>query len=143
MLKNINNQKGDILGFIIVSPFAVWIITWLLFAGIFQLNKFQMDSIINKTLDMAIVEGQYKNDLQQSLKEELVRAGFKEENLKINISPSEAGDINDTTYLKRGQVIEINVINEKPHIFYYINFKIGGESKYYIAASAKGMSEKW
>lgn len=143
MLKNINNQKGDILGFIIVSPFAIWIITWLIFAGTFQLDKIQMDSIVNKTLDMALVEGQYENDLQQVLKDELISSGFTEENLKINISPNEAGDANNATYVKRGNIVEITVIHEKPHIFYYINFKIGGENKYYIATSTKGMSEKW
>lgn len=143
MIKYLNNQRGDILGFIIIAPIIVWFFLYIIFCGMFLLDINQMNTIVNKSLSMALVEGQFTTKLQSDLKNELINAGFTEDKLEINITPTYAGDNNDLTYATRGNIIEISVIFKKPHIFYYTNFKSGGESKYYIGIKMQGMSEKW
>lgn len=145
MLKYLRNEKGDsnIVGFIVVAPVLLWFFVYIIFGGSFLLDINKMTTIVNKSLDQALVEGQYTMELHQKLKSELINYGFEEGSLEINITPSSAGDNNNGTYETRGQVIEVRVLYNKPHPFYYVNFKAGGESKYYIGVKIQGMSEKW
>jgi len=145
MIKYISNKRGsgEILGFVIISPILLWFFLWIIFGGSFLLEINQMSTVVNKSLDKALVEGQYKTDLQQTLKTELINSGFTEDKLEITITPTAAGDSTNSTYSVRGEIIEITVIYKTPHVFYYTNFKSGGESKYYIGVQIQGMSEKW
>lgn len=146
MIKYLKNERGesDILGFIIVAPIFLWFFLYIIFGGSFILEKNQMQTIVNKSLDEALVEGQYIADLQQTLKTELINSGFSDESkLEITITPTEAGDMNNTTYAVRGELVKITVIYKNPHVFYHTNFRVGGENKYYIGVQIEGMSEKW
>ncbi|WP_440977648.1 hypothetical protein [Sedimentibacter sp. LTW-03] len=145
MLKYIKNEKGDsnIVGFIVVAPVLLWFFVYIIFGGSFLLDINKMTTIVNKSFDQALVEGQYTVELQQKLKSELTSYGFEEDSLEINIAPSSSRDNDNSTYEIRGKMIEVRVLYNKPHPFYYVNFKAGGESKYYIGVKIQGMSEKW
>lgn len=144
MIKYLNNQKGEnIIGFIVTAPIIMWFLLYIIFGGLFLLDINHLTTVVNKSLDKAIVEGQYTTDLQRSLKNDLIMSGFTEDKLEINITPNASGDSDNMTYASRGEMIEITVIYKNPHIFYYINLKAGGESKYYIGVKIEGMSEKW
>lgn len=145
MFKYFKNENGDgsILGFIIVAPILLWFFVYIIFGGAFLLEISQMNTVVNKTLDIALVEGQYTTNLRQTLEDELVASGYDTSNLEITINPNIAGDGNNATYVERGEMIEVIVLNKKPHPFYNINFKAGDESKYYIGVQIQGMSEKW
>lgn len=145
MLKYLENEKGDsnIVGFIVVSPVLLWFFVYIIFGGSFLLDINKMTTAVNKSLDQALVEGQYTVELKQKLKSELIDYGFEEGNLEISITPSSAGDNDNSTYGIRGEMIEVRVLYNKPHPFYYLNFKAGGEGKYYVGVKIQGMSEKW
>lgn len=145
MLKYLKNERGDgnILAFIILSPIFLWFFLYIILGGSFLLEINQMSTIVNKSLDKALVEGQFTADLQLHLKEELINSGFTGDKLEITISPSVAGDSSNSTYATRGEMIEIMVLYKKPHVFYHTNFRVGGESKYYIGTKIQGMSEQW
>lgn len=145
MFKYLRNEKGDsnILGFIIVAPIMLWFFVYIIFGGAFLLEINQMNTVVNKTLDIALVEGQYTTNLRQTLETELANSGFDVSSLEITITPSVAGDGNNSTYVARGGMIGVTVLSREPHPFYNINFKAGSESKYYVGTQIQGMSEKW
>ena len=145
MLRYLKNEKGDssILGFIIVAPVMLWFFIYIIFSGAFLLEINQMNTIVNKTFDIALVEGQYTVDLRHSLETQLISSGFDASSLEILITPSAAGDNNNSTYVGRGEMIEVAVLSRKPHPLYNISFKAGQESNYYIGVQIQGMSEKW
>ncbi len=137
-------KRGEAtLGLMIVAPFLVYFLLYLIFLALFFLRINEMKTITNKMLDRAVVEGQFTIVLQAELKENLINAGFEEENLEINITPNASADISDFTYTKRGDEIQIIVIYKKPHNLYFLSFGAGGEKAYYISTKASGMSEKW
>lgn len=145
MKKYLKNNIGvaTILQVIFISPLVTWLIVFLLVGGSFLMEKNELKTIVNKTLDIALVEGQYKTDLQQSLKEELISLGFQEEYLEISITPTVSSDSNNSTYAKRGELIDVTVVYKKVHPIYYMINKTGDEENYYIRAKNNGMSEKW
>lgn len=145
MFKYLKNERGDgnILAFIILSPIFLWIFLYIIMGGSFLLEINQMTAIVNKSLDEALVEGQYSTDLQEHLRQELIDSGFTEDSLEITITPTAAGDGSNSTYVTRGNLIEVKVVYKKPHRFYYTNLKVGGESKYWIGTKIQGMSEQW
>jgi hypothetical protein len=145
MFKYLKNEKGDssILGFIIVAPIMLWFFIYIIFGGAFLLEINQMNTIVNKTFDIALVEGQYTTDLRSALVTELTSSGFDASSLEISITPSAAGDSNNSTYIGRGEMIEVTVLSRKAHPLYNVSFKAGDESDYYIGVQIQGMSEKW
>jgi len=144
MPKIIKSNKGEAtLGFIVVAPFLVYFLLYLIFVALFFIRNNEIRSITNKMLDRAVVEGQFTAALQTELKNNLVAAGFEEEKLEIEITPSSSGDSINSTYAKRGEEIEIIIIYKKPHNLYFLSFGVGGEKAYYISTKISGMSEKW
>lgn len=141
------NNKGDsILGYVIVAPFLLYFTVYLILGGAYFLKINDMTNICNKKLDRALVQGQFTTSLQTELINELVLAGFHEDNLTITISPAVAGDSNNDTYIERGNEIQVTIIYKKPHRFYYPNKFFSSsleESKFYIGTKISGMSEKW
>lgn len=140
----IKSKKGEAtLGFIVVAPFLVYFLLYLIFLALFFIRENEMKTITNKMLDRAVVEGQFSNALQAELKNNLINAGFEEEKIEIMISPVSSGDSSDLTYAKRSEEIELIVIYKKPHNLYFLSFGVGGEKAFYISAKVTGMSEKW
>lgn len=140
----VKSNKGEAtLGLVIVAPFLVYFLLYLIFLGMFFVRINEMRTIVNRMLDRAAVEGQFTTALQADLKDKLIEAGFEEENLEIKITPSTASDINNTSYVKRGEEIEIIVIYKKPHNLYFLSFGANDEKAYYISVKVSGMSEKW
>ncbi|WMJ77870.1 hypothetical protein RBQ61_02780 [Sedimentibacter sp. MB35-C1] len=144
-MKYIKNQKGAITTIEVLAylPFIIYLIVYLVMGGLFLAEKNELNTIVNKKLDRAIVEGQFTVELKEELVNELDSKGFKEEKLEITITPDAADDSNNNTYISRGNEISIKVIYKKTHTFYYLNFAIGEESTFYPKAKVTGMSEKW
>ena len=149
MLKRIiyilKNQNGfnNILSFVVTAPILVWFLTYILIGSDFYMDTNNFSVIVNKQMERALVKGQFTTDLKQELIEELVQKGFNDSYLEIKITPGSAGDNNNTTYVTRGNEIELIVIYKNPHSFQKINLGVGGEEKYYIGTKIQGMSEKW
>jgi len=146
-LEILRNKRGNaILGYLIVTPFIVYFMLYIILGGAYFLRVNDMTNVVNMKLDRALVEGQFTTTLRDELENELDSKGFGGADLTINISPSVAGDSNNTSYAKRGEEIEITVLYKKPHYFYYPNRLFSpsiSESKFYIGAKISGMSEKW
>lgn len=149
MLKKIisilRNQKGlnNVLSFVVIAPILTWFLTYIILSSDFYMDTNNFSVIVNKKMERALIEGQFTTNLKNELVDELGEKGFNESYLEIKITPSSAGDNNNTTYVTRGNEIEIIVIYKKPHSFYKINLGVGGEEKYYIGTKIQGMSEKW
>lgn len=145
--KILTNKKGNsILGYIIIAPFLLYFILYLGLGGAYFLRINDLTNICNKKLDRALVEGQFTNALKTELQTELSSRGFSGSELQITITPTEADDGVDSTYVERGQEIELTVLYARPHEFYYVNrlFSPSLEaSKFYIGTKISGMSEKW
>lgn len=144
-MKYIKNQKGAITTIEVLAylPFIIYLIVYLVMGGLFLAEKNELNTIVNKKLDRAVVAGQFTVELKEELVNELDSKGFKEEKLEITITPDAADDSNNNTYISRGNEISIKVIYKKTHTFYYLNFAIGEESTFYPKAKVTGMSEKW
>lgn len=144
MLSNkLKCKKGSILSFIIIVPIIVWFFLYLIFGGLYFMQINNMATIVNKHLDQALVEGQFTTELKDSLYSSLQRAGYSGSPLEIEVTPSAAFDNNNNTYVKRGDNIEIRVVYKVAHPFYYINFGLSNENKFYTGTKILGMSEKW
>ncbi|MBP1926729.1 hypothetical protein J2Z76_002599 [Sedimentibacter acidaminivorans] len=145
MRKYINNEKGafEIITFLVVLPFIIYFIVYIVIGGLFLIEKNELTTIVNKKLDQAIVVGQFTVDIKTELIQELDTKGFKQEKLEITITPAVAGDNDNNTYATRGQEISVKVIYKKAHTFYYINGKLGTENTFYPKTKGAGMSEKW
>jgi len=143
--KSLSEQKGggEILAFIVVAPIFVWFFVYIILGGSFLLKKNDMTTIVNKKLDRALVEGQFTNTLQTELINELTSKGFSKSDLEISVTPNDAYDSNDGSYVARGTEIEITVLYKQPHPFYYVNLGAGSIEKFYIGTKIQGMSEKW
>lgn len=143
--KYINNENGggEILSFLVVVPVIVWMFTYVIFGGLFLVEVNELSTIVNKKLEMAVVEGQFTTDLKNGLVQELDNKGYKKEKLSVEISPTDASDNNNATYVKRGQEISIKIIYQKPHPFYYINLGLAEEKNFYPKIRITGMSERW
>lgn len=111
-----------------------------------MLSKNDFNTIVNKKLDRALVQGQFTDQIKSSLIEELDEKGFKKEYMEIKITPNESDDGSDTTYAPRGEEVVIQAIYKKPHIFYFVNKfmnKNMDEKNFYISTKISGMSEIW
>ncbi len=141
----IKNEKGAIntIGVLAYLPLIIYMIVYIIMGGLFLVEKNELSTIVNKKLDRAIIEGQFKIELKDELINELDSKGFKKEKLDITITPDAAADNNNDTYTSRGNEISITVIYKETHTFYYLNFGIGEESTFYPKKRVTGMSEKW
>lgn len=137
------NRGASILGFIVVAPFLVWFFLYLVLGGSFFLDKNDMITIVNSKFDSALVEGQFTMDLKQELVDELEAEGFDQSDLVIEVTPAECFDNDNGTYAPRGTEIKMIIYYEKVHPFYYINFGVGNEERFYPGTKITGMSEKW
>ncbi len=144
-MKYIKNQKGAVttIEVLVYLPFIAYLIIYLIMGGLFLAEINELNTIVNKKLDRAIVEGQFTAELKEELINELDLKGFKKEKLEVYITPNVSGDNDNNTYTSRGNEISIKVIHKKTHTFYYLNFAIGEESTFYPKAKVTGMSEKW
>lgn len=144
-MNNIKNQKGAITTIEVLAylPFIIYLFVYLIMGGLFLIEKNELNTIVNKKLDRAVVVGQFTAELKEELISELDSRGFDSEKLEITIAPDAAADNNNDTYTTRGNEISIKVIFKETHTFYYLNFGIGEESTFYPKTRATGMSEKW
>ncbi len=144
--KILSSKRGDILGFIIISPFILYIMLYLILGGAYLMKINDMSTIANKKLDRALVYGQFNEQLSAEMLLELEEKGFKSSDLEIDITPSEAYDSNDSTYATRGNEIQVTIIYKRPHWFYYVNKFVMpslDEKNFYIGTKISGMSELW
>lgn len=141
----INNQKGSVgtIELLAYLPLLLYMIVYLIMGGLFLVEKNELNTIVNKKLDRAVIIGQFSTKLTEDLINELDSNGFEKEKLEIKISPDVAADNNNDTYASRGNEISVKVIYKETHIFYYLNFGIGEESTFYPKTRVTGMSEKW
>lgn len=141
----IRDQKGSIgtIEILVYLPLIIYMIAYLIIGGTFLIEKNELNTIVNKKLDRAIVAGQFTAELKEELINELDSKGFNKEKLEIIITPDAAADNNNDTYAPRGDEISIKVIYKETHTFYYLNFGIGEESIFYPKKRVTGMSEKW
>lgn len=141
----INNEKGisEIIVLLAILPIVIFIIIYMIMGGLFLVENNELTTIVNKKLDRAIVEGQFTIEIEKELIEELDAKGFSKDKLDIIISPSEASDNDNLTYIERGNEISISVVYKKAHIFYYFNFGLAEEKAFYPKTKVTGMSEKW
>lgn len=142
----LSSRKGDILGFIIISPFVLYIMLYLILGGAYLMKINDMSTIANKKLDRALVYGQFNEQLNSELITELEEKGFKSSDLEITITPSEAHDADDSTYTARGTEIQLTIIYKRPHWFYHVNRFVMhsvDEKNFYIGTKISGMSEIW
>lgn len=140
----LSSKKGDILGYIVTAPFILYVILYLILGGAYLLKINEMSTIANKKLDRALVSGQFTDQIKAELITELEEKGFKQENLTIEVTPTDADDSNDVTRVMRGDEIQIKILYTKPHWFYYINEFVNSsidEKLFYIGTKISGMSE--
>lgn len=139
------NKKGNsMLGFIIVFPFLVSFLVYIILGGAYFMKSNDMTNIVNKYFDKALLEGQFTQTIKNELTQELTTNGF--DDITIEIEPSAAGDTSGTTYTTRGNTINLTVLHNKAHSFYLINkffMPSTSSDKFKIGVKVSGMSEKW
>lgn len=109
------------------------------------MDQNNMLTISNLSLDRALVEGKFTDEIYTELNDKLNQKGFTD-SLSVEITPSEATHTNITDYVKRGDIITLKVVYARPHPFYYINrifVPALTEERFYTTVTLYGMSEKW
>lgn len=144
MNKILNKKGNSMIGFIVVFPFLIGFLVYIILGGAYFMKNNDMTNVVNKHFDRALIEGQFTQIIRQELINELNDNGFND--IGIEIEPTNAGDTSDTSYVTRGNSISLTVIDNKPHAFYTINkyFMPGVSSnRFKIGVRVSGMSEKW
>lgn len=145
-MKKLITKKGDgLLTFVIFSPFIVAFV--MFFVGLFTFSAsvsiFQSNT--NSVFDRVLIEGQLTKNLKEELLTKLEANGFDRKYIEISSETSVLVDDIDSTYVKRGEPIEIQILYRKPHYFYYINKLLLNnvkEETFYIGHVPNGRSEK-
>lgn len=140
-MDKLNNKRGVIiLGYIIVAPFLLFFFLYIVLGGAFYMQNNHMTNITNLTLDRVLVQGEFTSDSLDDLKNDLIKAGFEEEHLRIEVEPG------IDVPVQRGETMTLTVIHETPHAFYWVNrFFVWNvdPSIFHIGVKIEGMSEKW
>lgn len=138
-----NKRGASIISFIIVAPFLIYFILYVVYLSMFFVKINEMKLITNNILNRAIIEGQFTTVLKNDLIYDLNKAGYETDKLIIDIKPLHASDGRINTYVKRGNKITIRVVYTKPSNLYFLNFGLDDKTRYYISVKLSGMSEKW
>ena len=99
----------------------------------------------NATFDRILIEGQLTNEIEQEMYNKFSKLKLSADDITIRASDITITDGNDSTYVGRGNTIQIQFVYGKPHFFYYVNKLVNpftDESAYYLINVATGMSEK-
>ncbi len=144
----IKEKKGNsILSFIVVIPFLVLMMTYFVCSFTYNRTSNDFYTITNSYFDRVLIEGQLTVQLRDEMIKKLEKLGFNKENIEITANSRYVDDIDDTTYIQRGEEIQIKIINKKPHYFYLVNKMLSAgaikEEAFYIGSIFTGMSEKW
>lgn len=112
----------------------------------YEINQNRFITVVNRTMDKVLVQGQLTNADRTELTDALAGIGMVDSGLvDISGSPAEAFDLNDSTFAVRGTSITMTVIYNKPHyIANVISILRPGvdKNKYRIGHKMVGMSEK-
>lgn len=138
-----NKRGATIISFIIVAPFLIYFILYVVYLSMFFVKINEMKLITNNILNRAVIVGQFTTTLKDNLIYDLSKSGYEKDKLVIDIKPLHASDSRINTYVKRGNNITINIIYKVPNNLYYLNFGIVNKTKFYINVKLTGMSEKW
>ncbi|MBA1336516.1 MAG: hypothetical protein HPY66_2951 [Firmicutes bacterium] len=147
LVYTLKDERGSsVVGYVVVAPFLLWFFMYLVLGGAYFMRRNDMVNLINTKFDRALLEGQFTAELKAELVDGLSGMGFEREKLEIEVTPEEAFDGSDETYVPRGREMGITVLYRSPHPFYYINRVMApgiSEQRFYIGARVTGMSEKW
>lgn len=147
MLNKLKSKKGNtIISFIITLPILITLMTYFVCAFTFNRANHDFYTITNSTFDRILVEGQLTVALEDEMLTNLEKVGFDRNKIEIKVNKSEIFDNSDTTFLNRGEEIQVQILHKKPHYFYYVNKIISkgssDEKNFYIGSVFTGMSEK-
>lgn len=147
MIKKLKSKSGNtMISFIITLPLLVAFMTYLVCGFTFNRANHDFYTITNSTFDRVLVEGQLTTELENEMLMKLEKAGFDKTKIEINVNKNEVFDNSDSTFVNRGEEIQVKILHKKPHYFYYINNIItrgnSNEKNFYIGSVFTGMSEK-
>lgn len=148
MIKKIKSKKGNsILSFIVVIPFLVLMMTYFICSFTFNRTNNDFYAVTNSYFDRILVEGQITTSLMNDMTDKLERMGFDRADVEITANNGNVDDGDDSTYLQRGEEIQVKILHKKPHYFYLVNqiLSLGAvnEEAFYVGSVFTGMSEKW
>lgn len=147
MIKKLKSKSGNtLISFIVVLPLLVSFMTYFICVFTFNRANHNFCTITNATFDRVLVEGQLTSELENEMLMKLEKAGFDKTKIEINVNKNEVFDNSDSTFVNRGEEIQVKILHKKPHYFYYINNIItrgnSDEKSFYIGSVFTGMSEK-
>lgn len=147
MIKKLKSKSGNtMISFIITLPLLVAFMTYSVCVFTFNRANHDFYTITNSTFDRVLVAGQLTAELENEMLMKLEKAGFDKTKIEINVNKNEVFDNSDSTFVNRGEEIQVKILHKKPHYFYYINNIItrgnSDEKSFYIGSVFTGMSEK-
>ena len=139
--------RGDnqILSFVIIIPLMILILTYIMAMGTYYIESIYFSQTVNGTFDKVLIEGQLTNDLKNELEAKLKEMNLESTDIIIQSPASEVTDGLDSTYIMRGNTIELSVYTTRQHVFgkilNYINNSPLDKSRGNFGFRGIGMSE--
>lgn len=122
--------------------FELFLILVLVGVGVYFSDQTPLNDITKSYLERGCVYGGFKTTDIQAMKSDLGKEGFDPAFIDIKITPSTAIDITDTTYTKRGEIVNLKITYNKLGLLDSIFRRLGVTSDTKNSSSRYGMSER-
>lgn len=134
----------DILQELMFDIFRLFLIIVLVAVGVYFSYQTPLNDITKAYTEKACVQGGLKLSDITDMKKAFGQAGFDPAQIEINVTPAQALNISDTSYVERGGIISLEVIYNKQtqlnKIFKYLNTSASDTKN---TCKRYGMSEKY
>lgn len=133
---------GDTLQEVMYVVFKIFLIVVLVAFGVYFMQETPLKDVTKAYLEVACTKGGFTSTDIQNMKDELSKSGYDSSELAITITPNSAINISSTNYVKRGEIISLNIIYNKSPIIDSIFKKLGSTNTTKNSCIRYGMSEK-
>lgn len=123
-------------------PFEIFLIVVLIAVGVHNSNQTPIQDITKAYTEKACTQGGFSNSDIQNLKNDLAKEDITD--VTINITPANAQPTKyqDNCYVKRGEIINLEIINNKLGLIDQVYKSLGSKTDIKNRAKAYGMSER-
>lgn len=111
--------------------------------GIYFIYQTPLNDITKAYVESACVNGGFTNEMLDNMINDLQHNGFDPEFISISISPQSASNVSDSTYIKRGNIISIDVEYTKSNLLDTMFKKLGVSNDTNNRCIRYGMSERY
>lgn len=128
---------------ILTVPFELFLLLVLVAVGMYFSSQTPIRDITKAYTEIACRQGGLKSTDYDKINAALLKENIDPTQVTITITPAEANNITDTSYAKRGTLINLVIVNNKLGLIDTMFKKLGNQQNIKNRGSSYGMSEKY